>query len=122
MEGCLDAVDNLRDPDPTKRFSASTPLANAVRIEVTSELPCFTYKGITLSTEGDRPWFHFDRSKYPDLTYRIRIRSKRIGDSIEDFYVGPSIPPIIDIGYRGNHIIKMVRKLSQILLSGTLPK
>jgi hypothetical protein len=85
-------VDNLRDPDPTKRFSAYTTPANAVRIEVAS--PCFTYKGITLSTEGDQPWFHFNRSKYPDLTCRIRFCSKRIGDSIEDFYVGPSIPPM----------------------------
>ena len=89
IEGCLNAVDNLKDPDPTKRFSVYTTPANAVHI---SELTCFTYKGTTLSTEGDRPWFHFDRSKYSDLTYRVRFRLERIRDSIEDFYVGPLLP------------------------------
>ena len=32
IEGCLDAVDNLKDPDPTKRFSVYTTPANAVHL------------------------------------------------------------------------------------------
>ena len=32
IEGCLDAVDNLKDLDPTKRFLVYTTLANAVHL------------------------------------------------------------------------------------------
>jgi hypothetical protein len=82
-------VDDLRDLDPTNCFSAHTTLSNVVHI---LELTYFTYKGPTLSTKGDQPWFYFDRSKYSDLTYRVRFRLERIRDSIEDFYVGPLLP------------------------------
>ena len=32
IEGYLDAVDNLKDSDPTKRFSVYTTSANAVHL------------------------------------------------------------------------------------------
>ena len=32
IEGCLDAVDNLKDQDTTKRFSVYTTPANAVHL------------------------------------------------------------------------------------------
>jgi hypothetical protein len=89
IEGCLDAVGNLRDP--IKCFSAYTTPANVVHTEVASELPCFTYKGITLWTEGGWPRYRLDSSEYLDLTCRIDFDSKRIRDFIEEVYVGPPL-------------------------------